>query len=87
MKDHDNLWDRLSEQLAEKYPERDARGMAKTILVARGHLDQNGELTEEGKIRSAMKAEGRALDRAAKRNGGDVSDFEYDPETNKTRRF
>lgn len=82
--DHDNLYDRLTDQLKEKYnrSEEDARKMAKDLLMQRGHLTEDGELTEEGEERSLMGAEGRSTDRAINRFGGKESDYFYDPEKN-----
>lgn len=62
-----------------------ARGMARALLLKRGHINKDGTLTGAGKERQALGNAGRAKDRAAKYSGGKHSsaDYEYDAETNK----
>jgi hypothetical protein len=70
------LIDRLSAQMGSKEAALD-------VLRARGHVDEFGQLTAEGRARDAMTAEERALDRAKKRTGKPQSAFKYDPATNR----
>lgn len=70
------LLDRLTAQVGDE-------GLARAILIDRGHMTASGKLTAEGQRRNAMTAEERAIDRAAKRSGRSVADFEYDPRTNR----
>ena len=44
------------------------------------------QLTAEGIDREWLGQEGRAKDRAVKKSGGCMADYDYDPETNKTKR-
>jgi len=54
------------------------------ILQKRGHLENDGKTwTQEGAKRNAMTAEERALDRGKKETGRPLSDFIYNPKTNK----
>ena len=87
--DHPNIWDRLTDQIVEKQgkAQEDARELAKNLLIDRGHLTPDGNLTPEGEKRSAMGAEGRAIDRAIRRHGGDRSNYYYDYSTNKARKI
>jgi len=71
-----SLLERLTEQVGNK-------DLAKSILVDRGHLNKDGTETEEGKARSLLGNEGRALERHVKRYGGSEDDYEYDPDTNR----
>ena len=73
------LWERLTEQTGNK-------DLAKNILVDRGHMDVDGNLTPEGLVRSNMSPEERALDRHVQKYGGTADDYEYDPETNTCRK-
>tara|TARA_R110000868_G_scaffold323867_2_gene584810 strand:- start:923 stop:1186 length:264 start_codon:yes stop_codon:yes gene_type:complete len=56
--------------------------LARSILVSRGHMDKEGNLTKAGKARDAMTAEERAVDRASKRSGKPAAAYKYDPRTN-----
>lgn len=79
------LLERLTAQLSDNgAPEPEK--MARFILVARGHMLANGQLTEEGRRREAMGAEGRAKDRAAREYGCNPGECVYDPATNRARR-
>ena len=60
--------------------------MARDLLIKRGHMMPSGALTAEGRKRDSMTAEERAKDRAAKRTGGPVSSFTYNPKTNTASR-
>lgn len=63
-----------------------SEGMAIAILKKRGHMDDDGKLTKEGRSRDAMTAAERAKDRAAKDRGGKPSDYKYNPKTNSAKR-
>ena len=78
------LWDRLIEQIQNK---RDisyinAKAMARGILIKRGHLHDDGNLTYDGILRSNMSSEERAIDRSVKRFGGSKNDYRYDSDKN-----
>ena len=74
---------RLKQQLIDKgREESEAEGLAKNILVQRGHLNKDGSVTTEGYIRGNMSASERAIDRAVKRSGGIPDYYEYDAEKN-----
>lgn len=70
------LLERLTAQVGNE-------GLARGILIDRGHMTASGQLTAEGQRRNAMTAEERALDRSAQRTGRSTSDFVYDPKTNR----
>lgn len=71
------LWQRLAEQVKDKEK-------AKRILVNRGHMTEDGTLTQEGLIRSNMTPEERAIDRQRKRSKeGDTESYVYDNVTNR----
>ena len=70
------LIDRLSAHIG-------SREAAIEVLQKRGHVDAQGNLTEEGRKRDAMTAEERALDRAKTRSGRPTSAFKYNPSTNR----
>jgi len=76
---------RLTRQLASSGRDN-AKGMAIALLKKRGHLDDKGQLTEEGKKRQALGNAGRAKDRAVKYGGGKPSDYTYNPKTNRTKK-
>lgn len=76
---------RLKRQLAAK-GEDNAKGLAHALLVKRGHIKPNGELTAEGQKRQDMGNAGRAKDRQAKYSNGKPSDFTYNPKTNRARK-
>lgn len=86
--DHNNLIDRLASQIQENQfkTETESYDLAKSILLKRGHIDEEGNLTDLGLERQNLGAEGRAIDRAIKRYGGKSIDYEYDYETNKVRK-
>jgi 2-hydroxychromene-2-carboxylate isomerase len=56
---------------------------AKRLLIARGHMTENGAWTPAGAARNAMTAAERAKDRESKRTGLPTSYFRYDPKTNR----
>lgn len=58
---------------------------ARRILVERGHVRFNGDLTVEGKKRQDLGAEGRAIDRACKNSSHKPEEFVYDRVTNRAR--
>ena len=62
------------------------REKAIAILRKRGHVDALGKLTAAGKVRDAMTARERALDRASTSSGKPKSAFTYNPRTNSTKR-
>lgn len=70
------LLERLTDQLGGN------EEMAKSLLIQRGHMREDGTLTEAGNIRSNMTAEDRAYDRL-ERSGKNPDDYCYDPETNR----
>jgi len=74
------LWKRLSEQVGSEK-------LAKEILINRGHMSPDGNLTREGERLSALGADGRAKERAAKKSGGHPDEYWYDPITNKAKRI
>ena len=76
-----DLVERFARQLAAKGI-KDAKSMAIALLKKRGHLNDKGELTAEGKKRQAMGDSGRAKDRASKASGHKPSDYKYDKKTN-----
>ena len=73
------LIDRLSYQVGD-------RKKALRILADRGHVVRGtSELTPTGKIRDAMTAEERAIERAAKKSGKFTSSYEYNKNTNRAK--
>ena len=70
------LFNRLSAQVNNK-------NLAKKILIKRGHMNIDGSLTPEGKIRDNMTAAERAISRASKESGRPTSDYKYDSNSNK----
>lgn len=80
-KDQSKIWLRLSQQLNDKGIE-DSTELSKNILIGRGHLNKDGSDTYKGMIRGGMGAAGRSTDRAIKRSGGVVTDYDYNPDTN-----
>ena len=56
--------------------------MARALLKARGQMTEDGTLTDAGRARDALGAEGRAKDRAAQRAGRSPDAFTYDKATN-----
>lgn len=77
------LLDRLTAQVGSE-------SLATGLLKARGHMDEDGNLTAAGKARDAMSAEERAIDRATKRSktkfGQFPSSYTYDSATNRAVR-
>ena len=69
-----SLIDRLTYQVGGD------RALALSILRKRGHVDEYGNLTEEGMKRDAMTAEERAIARARKQ--GRKGRLRYNPITN-----
>ena len=69
------LFNRLSAQVGNE-------NLAKNILIERGHMNNDGSLTIEGKKRDSMTAAERAIDRASKESGRSISDYKYNSETN-----
>jgi len=77
------LLERLTEQMrTQKNPPTDPEAAARAVLLARGHMKEDGSYTEGGSVRNNMTAEERAKDRAAKRTGKPASAFGYNPKTN-----
>jgi hypothetical protein len=75
------LIDRLTEQVGGN------RELALNILRDRGDVTPGTEkLTTQGRRKDSLGAEGRALERAVKYGGGNIWDYQYDPETNRTRK-
>ena len=70
------LLERLTAQVGDE-------GLARSILIDRGHMTPDGKLTAAGRARSMMTAEERAVDRAVKRSGRSHADYVYDPRTNR----
>ena len=77
---------RLTRQLAAKGVP-DAKGVAHGVLVNRGHIKPDGELTTKGAERDRMGPAGRARDRASKASDREhlPREYQYDPRTNKAR--
>lgn len=57
--------------------------LAFEILLNRGHIDEDGNLTDAGIKRDQMTAEERAIDRQARATGKSPSSFKYNPRTNR----
>ena len=70
------LVDRLAAQVGSKES-------AMAILQKRGHVDAQGNLTEAGKVRDAMTAQERAIDRESTRSGNKPTAYKYDSRTNR----
>jgi hypothetical protein len=77
-----DLLARLTEQL-RRNGRRDPDRLARDILQARGHIDDQGRLTLSGQQRQDLGAAGRAKDRAARRSGRPPSAYAYNPRTNR----
>lgn len=77
------LVNRLAAQLRANGMTGDTRTAAMEILKKRGHVDDKGGLTTDGRARDSMTAEERAIDRAKRRYGGE---FTYNPNTNRATR-
>ena len=76
------LVERLTRQLAAQGHVKDPTAMALALLKARGHVNDEGDLTAAGRARDALGAEGRAKDRAATRSGRPATDFKYSAKSN-----
>jgi hypothetical protein len=61
-----------------------SRSFANALLVKRGDMTNQGQLTVAGEVSNAKTAEERAQGRAAERTGKPESSFDYDPTTNST---
>lgn len=59
-----------------------SKSMAIALLKKRGHMTDDGKLTEKGRERDRMTAAERAKDRAAEESGRKPSDYKYNPKTN-----
>ena len=77
------IWDRLVSQLK-------AKGVKNPQAVATSQLQKSGvlkkgsmELTEKGKKRQALGAAGRAKSRAVAESGKKMSEYNYNPRTNR----
>tara|TARA_Y100000004_G_scaffold12634_1_gene13544 strand:+ start:11391 stop:13262 length:1872 start_codon:yes stop_codon:yes gene_type:complete len=78
------ILDRLVQQLRDKGMEKN-----RAYAVATSQLQKNGvlkkgsqDLTKHGEKRNSMSAAERAKDRAAKKDGKDAKDYNYNPRTN-----
>jgi len=69
------LVDRLAAQVGSKE--------AAISIQKRGHVDAQGNLTEAGKVRYAMTAQERAIDRESTRSGNKPTAYKYDSRTNR----
>lgn len=58
------------------------RDLARKILVKRGHMDAEGNLTEAGRARDRMTAAERAIDRSERRLNASEEELDYNPHTN-----
>lgn len=72
---------RLTQQIAAR-GEGNAKAIAHGLLVKRGHIKPDGELTAAGKKRQDLGNAGRAKDREAKYSGNKPSDYKYNAKTN-----
>ena len=61
----------------------DAHKIAVAALQKSGNLDENGKVTKKGLERGKMTPAERAKDRASKDSGRPVSDYKYNPRTNR----
>lgn len=59
------------------------RDMALSILMDRGHMTADGQLTVLGQVRQDMGPDGRAKERAARYAGRSPDEYRYDPRTNR----
>lgn len=81
------LLERLTAQMStQKNPVKDPEAAAKAVLIARGHMNEDGSYTKQGEARNNMTAEERAKDRASKKTGAPASSFGYNPKTNTARK-
>jgi hypothetical protein len=74
---------RLTRQLAAQ-GHKDAESMAHALLLDRGHINPNGDLTAKGAERDRLGPDGRAKDRASRYAGRAhlPREYEYDQKTN-----
>ena len=78
------LLKRLTQQLTDQGGIKDPEGLARSLLIKRGHMTEKGKLTSEGEKREGMNADGRAIDRAVGRSSGHkASDYTYSSKTNR----
>lgn len=77
---------RLVRQLSAKGVDG-AKDVAHGILLERGHIYPNGDLTIAGMKRDRLGPDGRAKDRASRASGGkhQPEDYTYDRKTNDAR--
>lgn len=83
-----NILTRMEQQLARdrRMSKNEAHELAVKHLQDHGSLYRGTEtLTRKGIERSELGAEGRAIDRAAKRLDRPASDFVYSKKTNRAR--
>lgn len=76
------LEERLTRQLSARGV-KNAKGVARSLLKKRGHVDSDGNLTKEGKKRQDLGNDGRAKDRASKESGRSTKDYKYNARTNR----
>jgi hypothetical protein len=78
------LLKRLTQQLTDQGGIKDPEGLARSLLIKRGHMTEKGTLTSEGEKRQEMGADGRAIDRAVGRSSGHkAKDYTYSSKTNR----
>ena len=70
------LYPRLSAQVSNS-------NLAKNILINRGDMNLDGSFTNKGQSRNKLTASERAIDRASKSSGNSLSDYTYNPTTNR----
>jgi hypothetical protein len=76
---------RLTRQLAAKGT-HDAKGLAHSLLIQRGHIKPDGTLTDAGRARQELGAAGRAKDRATRYNSNHTAeDYAYNKRTNSVK--
>lgn len=61
---------------------KNSKDVAAALLTKRGQM-KGGKLTDKGKARQSLGNSGRAKDRAAKKSGKKMSDYKYNPKTNR----
>lgn len=79
-----SLHKRLTEQLmAQKGLSRDrAEQFARNLLIRQGSMDRTGKLTDHGKHREALGADGRAIERDSRGTKHKAEAYTYNPLTN-----
>ena len=70
------LYPRLSAQVGSS-------NLAKNILINRGDMNLDSSFTNKGQSRNKLTASERAIDRASKSSGNSLSDYTYNPTTNR----